>query len=137
RHNGESFSLGIEVKLPDPVREAVVKLSPPAVQKDASKHATHIRYELRLRVNEHQMAVQNEYLFLFTHSEEYEEQRLPLQGENASKGDWQFIIERAYGGDTTFRPEGKGAKRAAAIDDTLPALLRIQVENKKEFPAAT
>ena len=137
RHNGESFSLGIEAKLPDPVREAVVKLSPPAVQRDASKHATHIRYELRLRVNEHQMAVQNEYLFLFTHSEEYEEQRLPLQGENASKGDWQFIIERAYGGDTTFRPEGKGAKRAAAIDDTLPALLRIQVENKKEFPAAT
>lgn len=137
RHNGESFSLAIEAKLPVAVREAVVNLSTPAVQKDASKHPTHVRYELRLRVNEHQMAVQNEYLFLFTHSDEYDEQRLPIQGENANKRDWHFIIERAYGGDTTFRPEGKGAKRAAAIDDTLPALLRIQVENRKEFPAAT
>lgn len=137
RHNGESFSLGIEARLPDPVREAVVRLSTPAVQKDASKHPTHIRYELRLRLNEHQMAVQNEYLILFTHSDEYEAQRLPLQGENANKDDWHFIIDRAYGGDSTFRPEGKGPKRAATIDDTLPALLRIQVENKKEFPAAT
>ena len=137
RHNGESFSLGIEAKLPEPVRDAVVKLSTPAVQKDASKHPTHVRYELRLRLNEHQMAVQNEYLFLFTHSDQYEAQRLPLQGENANKDDWYFIIDRAYGGDSTFRPEGKGPKRAATIDDTLPALLRIQVENKKEFPAAT
>jgi predicted ATPase len=137
RHSGESFSLGIEARLPDSVREAVVKLSSPAVQKDVSKHPTHIRYELRLRVNEHQMAVQNEYLYLFAHSEEYEAQRLPLQGESANKNDWHFIIDRAYGGDSTFRPEGKGAKRAAQIDDTLPALLRIQVENKKEFPAAT
>ena len=137
RHSGESFSLGIEARLPDSVREAVVKLSSPAVQKDASKHPTHIRYELRLRVNEHQMAAQNEYLYLFTHSGEYEAQRLPLQGENANKNDWHFIIDRSYGGDSTFRPEGKGAKRAAKIDDTLPALLRIQVENKDEFPAAT
>lgn len=137
RHNGESFSLGIEAKLPDAVRDAVVRLSTPAVQKDASKHPTHIRYELRLRVNEHQMSVQNEYLFLFTHSEEYEAQRIPLQGENANRDAFSFIIDRAYGGDSTFRPEGKGPKRAAKIDDTLPALLRIQVENKKEFPAAT
>lgn len=137
RHSGESFSLGIEARLPDSVRDAVVKLSSPSVQKDASKHPTHIRYELRLRVNEHQMAVQNEYLYLFAHSEQYEAQRLPLQGENANKNDWHFIIDRAYGGESTFRPEGKGAKRAAKIDDTLPAFLRIQVENKKEFPAAT
>jgi predicted ATPase len=137
RHSGESFSLGIEARLPDSVSEAVVKLSSPAVQKDVSKHPTHIRYELRLRVNEHQMAVQNEYLYLFAHSEEYEAQRLPLQGESANKNDWHFIIDRSYGGDSTFRPEGKGSKRAAKIDDTLPAFLRIQVENKKEFPAAT
>jgi len=137
RHNGGSFSLGIEAKLPDFVRDEVVRLSTPAVQKDASKHPTHLRYELRFQVSEHQLAVQNEYLFLFTHSDEYEEQRLPLQGENANRDDWYFIIERAYGGDSSFRPEGKGAKRAAKIDDTLPALLRVQVESKKEFPAAT
>lgn len=137
RHNGESFSLGIEVRLPDHVREAVLALATPAVQKDPSKHPTHIRYELRLQVNAHQMAVQNEYLFLFTPSKEYEAQRLPLQGENANRGDWRFIIERAYGGESTFRPEGRGGKRSTQIDETLPALLRIQVENKAEFPAST
>lgn len=135
RHNGGSFSLGIEAKLTDVVREEVVKLSTPAVQKDASKQPTHLRYELRFQVSEHQLAVQNEYLFLFTHSDDYEAQRLPIQGENANRDDWHFIIERAYGGDSTFRPEGKGAKRAAKIDDTLPALLRIQVENKNALRA--
>lgn len=156
RHYGESFSLGIEARLPDQVRDAVVALSTPVVQKDASKQPTHIRYELRLRVNDHQMAVQNEYLFLFTHSEEYEAERLPLQGENARQQGWHFVIRREYGSDTGFRPERLGPKpptprrrsrsaeeeepeevRSARIDDTLPALLRIQVENKKEFPAAT
>lgn len=137
RHYGESFSLGIEARLPDSVREAVVALSTPTVQKDASKQPTHIRYELRLRVSAHQMAVQNEYLFLFKHSEEYEAQRLPLQGENANQDDWRFIINRAYGGESTFRPEGRGGKRSAQIDETLLALLRIQVENRAEFPAST
>lgn len=137
RHSGESFSLGIEARLPDSVREAVVALSTPTVQKDASKQPTHIRYELRLRVSAHQMAVRNEYLFLFKHSEEYEAQRLPLQGENANQDGWRFIIERAYGGESAFRSEGRGAKRPAQIDETLPALLRIQVESKAEFPAST
>nr|WP_254614404.1 ATP-binding protein [Myxococcus sp. CA056] len=82
------------------------------------------------------MAVQNEYLFLFTHSDAYEAQRLPLQGENANQDDWRFVINRAYGGESIFRPEGHGAKRSAQIDETLPALLRIQVENKAEFPAS-
>src|SRR5262249_19572009 len=81
--------------------------------------------------------VQNEYLFLFKHSEEYDAQRLPLQGESATQDDWRFIIHRAYGGESTFRPEGGRAKRSAQIDESLPALLRIQVENKAEFPAST
>jgi predicted ATPase len=136
RHNGESFSLGIEARLPEHVRAAVIALSSPAVQKDALRQPTHIRYELRLRVNAHQMAVQNEYLFLFTHSQAYEAQRIPLQGENANRNDRRFIIERAYGGESTFRPEGRGVKRSTQIDETLPALLRIQVENKAEFPAS-
>lgn len=137
RHNGGSFSLGIEARLPEEVREAVVALSTPTVQRDAAKHPTHIRYELRLRVDAHQIAVQNEYLFLFVHSEAYEEQRLPLQGENANRDDWRFIIRRAYAGESTFRPEGRGRMRSTQIDETLPALLRIQVENKAEFPAST
>jgi len=153
RHHGESFSLGIEARLPDAVRDAVVKRSTPTVQKDTSKHPTHIRYELRLRVNEHQMAVQSEYLFLFTHSDEYEADRLPLQGENARQKGWHFVIKREDGRDTRFRPERFGPaprrrsqspeeaeleeERSARIDETLPAFLRIQVENKDEFPAST
>jgi len=153
RHNGQSFSLGIEARLPDAAREAVLKRSTPAAQKDGSKHPTHIRYELRLRVNEHQMVVQNEYLFLFTQSEEYEADRLPLQGENARQKGWHFVIKREDGRDTRFRPERFGPaprrrsqspeeaeqeeERSARIDETLPALLRIQVENKDEFPAST
>ncbi len=138
RHNGESFSLGIEARLPDSVREAVVALSTPTVQKDASKQPTHVRYELRLQVDAHQMAVQNEYLFLFTYSEAYEAQRLPLQGENANQEGWRFIISRAYGAESSLRRErAQARKRLTQVDDTIPSLLRIQVENKSEFPAST
>lgn len=141
RHNGESFSLGIEALLPDVVHNAVVAGSTPAVQKDASKQPTHIRYELRFRVTLHELSVQNEYLFLFTHSEAYDARRIPLQGENANKDDWRFIISREYGRESTFRPEVKGkgksaSERSTQIDNALPAFPRIQFENKAEFPAA-
>ena len=65
---------------------------------------THIRYELRLRVNEHQMAVQNEYLYLFAHSEQYEAQRLPLQGEEPS--------QELVGGDRRLE-DGHGIEEGA------------------------
>lgn len=160
RHNGGSFSIGIEARLPDEQREKVIKRSASEVQNDPSKHPTHIRYELRFRVNAHQLAVQDEYLFLFTHSDEYEADRLPLQGENARQQGWHFVIKRENSRDTAFRPEQFGAagrlsqssdaaeedsvdeaeqeeERSARIDETLPALLRIQVESKDEFPAST
>lgn len=137
QHSGASFSLGVEARLPDVVRHQVVQLSTPAVQKEPSKQPTHIRYELRFQASERQLSVHSEYLFLFTHSDQYEAQRLPIQGENANRDGWYFIIERAHGGDSNFRPEGPGATRTSRIDDLLPALLRIQVENKQEFPAAT
>ena len=141
RHNGESFSLGIEARLPDDVRKAVVAGATPTIQKDASKHPTHIRYELRFRGTHHELSVQNEYLFLFTHSEAYEAQRLPIQGENANKDDWRFIISREYGRESTFRPEVKAKgkspnERSTQIDNTLTAFPRIRFENKAEFPAA-
>lgn len=137
RHQGGSFSLGIEARLPDHVRDAVVALSSSAIQRDSSRWPTHIRYELRLRVTAHQMAVQNEYLFLFPHSEAYEAQRIPLQGENANRDDWRFIIRRAYDGESSFRPEGRGAKeRSTQIDETLPAFPRIQFETEADFPAS-
>jgi len=156
RHNGESFSIGIEARLPDVVRQAVVELSTPLLGKEKSQLPTHMRYELRLQVDDHAMTVRNEYLFLFAYTEEYEAQRLPLQGENARQDDWHFIIRRAYGSNTTIRRERFGQKpanarlrsrltemeeleekRSVRIDDSLPALLRIHVEDKTEFPAST
>ncbi len=137
RHQGESFSLGIEARFPESVRDAVAAISSASIQRDASKRPTHIRYELRFRVDAHQLAVQNEYLFLFTHSPTYEAQRLPLQGENANQHDWRFVIRRAYGGESSFRAEGRGAKeRSTQIDDTLTAFPRIRFEAEAEFPAS-
>lgn len=137
RHHGESFSLGIEAQLPEQVKDAVVALSTPALQRDPSRWPTHIRYELRLQATAHELTVQNEYLFLFTHSENYEARRLPIQGENAIQDDWRFVIRRAYGGESSFRPEGRGAKeRATLIDQTLPAFPRLQFESEVEFPAS-
>jgi energy-coupling factor transporter ATP-binding protein EcfA2 len=137
RHSGGSFSLGIEVRLPDDVRDAVVAISTPAVRNDASKHPTHVRYELRLQVAADQITVQNEYLFLFTHSEAYEAQRLPLQGENADQDGWRFVVSRAYGAESSLRSERAHSKtRLTQVDDGIPSFLRIQVENRTDFPAS-
>jgi energy-coupling factor transporter ATP-binding protein EcfA2 len=134
----ESFSVGIEARLPDDIKKALVDASLVAVRRDPAKWPTHIRYELRLQVDDaHQLLVQNEYLFVFPHSEEYESKRLPMQGENADQQDWRFIIRRAYGSEAALRDERRGAKeRTARVDDTLTAFARLQFESDAEFSAS-
>jgi hypothetical protein len=95
RSERESFTLGIEAKLPDHIAKNLVDAAPAAVRDAPDKHPTHIRYELRLEVeSDHQLTVRNEYLFAFPLSEAYEQDRLPMQGENAGQGDWRFILKR-------------------------------------------
>lgn len=133
----QSFSVGLEARVPEEVRRALVEASIAAVQRDPGRWPTNIRYELRLAVDdEHQLIVKNEYLFVFPGSAGYEAKRLPLQGENGSQGDWRFILRRAYGSEALFRAEGRGAReRPARVDETLPAFARLQYEPEAAFPA--
>jgi predicted ATPase len=141
RAQHESFTLGMEARLPEAIATALVDASVAAVQRDSSKWPTHIRYELRLEIEEdHQLTVRNEYLFVFPHSDEYETSRLPMQGENAEQNDWRFILKRvfhrAHTSEITLRPETKGAKdREAQVDRTVAALPRLQYESEAEFRA--
>lgn len=142
RSEGASFTLGIEARLPASTAKALVDASPASIREAPAKHFTHIRYELRLEIEGgHQLTVRNEYLFVFPLSEEYEEGRLPMQGENIEQGDWRFILKR----DSPFvdeesrvvlRPETKGAKeKEAQVDRTVTALPRLQYETEAEFEA--
>lgn len=141
RAQRESFTLGMEARLPKEIATSLVEASVAAVQREPSKWPTHIRYELRLEVEEdHQLTVRNEYLFVFPHSDEYETGRLPMQGENAEQDDWRFILKRDLHwenvSELTLRPETKGAKeRKAQVDRTVAALPRIQYESEAEFRA--
>jgi len=137
RNMRESFSLGIEARLPEDVQKMLVEASPVSTQRDASKWPSHIRYEIRLQVTDaYQLLVENEYLFVFPESENYEMGRLPMQGENASQQDWRFILRREDGAEAVFRTETKPAKeRAAQVDGTLTAFARLQFESESDFVA--
>lgn len=137
RAQRESFSIGIEARLPEAIKESLFDESPAAVQRDEAKWPSHIRYELRLQVeNAHQLLVKNEYLLVFPTSQEYEAARLPMQGENANQQDWRFIIRREYGSEAVFRAETRSAKeRATEVDDTLTAFARLQYESGSDFIA--
>lgn len=137
RARRESFSLGIEARLPAAIRESLVAESPAVVQRDAAKWPGHIRYELRLQIHDaHEIVVRNEYLFVFPMSEGYEASRLPMQGENADQQDWRFLLRRESGSATIFRAETKSAKEGSAqVDDNLTAFARLQYESESEFQA--
>lgn len=137
RAQRESFSIGIEARLPETIVKSLVDSSTVSVQRDSAKWPSHIRYELRLQVDDaHQLLVRNEYLFVFPSSANYEASRLPMQGENASQEDWRFILHREYGSETTYRAETKSAqKRPTQVDDSLTALARLQFEAESDFPA--
>lgn len=136
RSQRDSFSIGLEARLPEDLQRISKESAVAAIQRDASKWPTHIRYELRLEVeDDHQLTIKNEYLFLFPQSEAYEAARLPMQGENVERQDWRFILHREYGSETIFRPESKGSReRTTQVDDTLTAFARLQYEAESEFP---
>ncbi|MEX1365929.1 MAG: AAA family ATPase [Nannocystaceae bacterium] len=141
RSERESFTLGIEAKLPEQIAKTLVDAAPAAVRDVPQKHPTHIRYELRLEVDSgHQLTVRNEYLFVFPWSEVYEQGRLPMQGENADQDDWRFILKRDFHWEQTsevvLRPETKGAKeKQTQVDRTVTALPRLHYEAEADFAA--
>ncbi len=136
-----SFFIGIEARLPDDVKTQLVGASTSAVQRDATKWPTQIRYEIRLEsAKQHQFAVQSEYLFVFPYEQAYEAGRLPMQGENANNKGWRFILKRESSwedvSEATLRPEKKGGRdRSSQVDRTALALPRLQYESESEFAA--
>jgi predicted ATPase len=138
RGNTDSFVLAVEAEIPTKHRESLVAASSASVKKNESRWPTHVRYEVRLTLaQDHQVEVRNEYLFVFPMSGLYERVRIPMQGENAERADWRFIIERAHPDKVAYRREAQGTrKRAANIDSTLLALARLQFEGESEFGVA-
>jgi predicted ATPase len=135
RGQRESFVLAVEARFPDSMKEDLLKSLPESVVRDEERWPSHIRYEIRLEIDDAtQLEVKNEYLFLFPHSEVYEANRLPVQGENANQKDWRFIIQREYGAETRYRSEtSKARERSVQIDPTLTAFARLQFESESEF----
>lgn len=142
---GKSFVLAIEAKLPEPQAKDLVACLSEAVQTNPQRHPSHIRYELRLEIHQsHELRVRSEYLFVFPMSKQYEDDRLPVQGDNAQQSDWRFIIHRDggpnFGEPTTFIPENVSIatlsdnERSTDIDDTLLGFARLQYESTTEFP---
>jgi predicted ATPase len=153
RAESTSFALGVEARLPDTIRQALIAEASAAVQRDEAKWPTHIRYEIRLQVDAaHQMLVRNEYLFVFAMSPAYEASRIPMQGENVVRDDWRFILRRDDTGTTLVpairheakldrerRPSRRTApslpERKAHVDEDRTAFARLQYESESEFIA--
>jgi predicted ATPase len=142
RSSGESFTLGVEARLPEKIVENLVQASTAPIHNSPDKHPSHIRYELRLEIQDgRKLEIRNEYLFVFPMSKAYEEGRLPMQGENANQGDWRFILKRdsPFEGESRvkLRPETKAAKeKTTQIDLTVTAFPKIQFEAEADFEAA-
>ena len=115
----ESFGLALEAAFPPvfwlPTRAAWERGRPP----------THLRYELRLRVEDgRRLLVERESLSVIARS------------EAGDDGDRRDVIRRDRSGQTVLRPEAGGApERSSRLDSTLLALPRLQYEAAAEFPA--
>lgn len=142
RGRGDSFILAMEARLPEQVQAKVLEQQGEALRRNKARWPTHVRYEVRFSITSgHALTVQNEYLFLFPMSARYEEQRLPLQGENGNQKDWIFVIRRDAGRDqseeTVFRAERRGAtERTVTLLGNLLALPRLQFDSADDYPAS-
>lgn len=134
RSGSDSFALGIEAKLPDRIACALYNAQEAAP-------VTHIRYELRLQIEDsRQLVVADENLFLFPASEAYERARRPLQAENPEKDDFRFILSRSgrANGESklVLYPDPQGAQaKTSTLDRTVLALPKLQYESESEFVA--
>lgn len=157
RSERNSFTLGIEARLPADIQRQLVEAATASIREAPEKHPTHIRYELRLEVKEaHQLIVRNESLFVYPATDDYENKRLPIQGENDASRDWLFILEREPLRDmetdeAVLRHETVGKKESpryrrtgidkspreirAEVDPTITALPLLQYQSEADFPA--
>lgn len=149
---GDDFSLVIEVKLPEDVRNrwadtlvASIKSKRQAemLRSNPTKWPSHLRYELRFEVfNERELSVKNEYLFAYPEASVPDRAVGGLLGEvNGGKEDWHFILRREYGGPAMFVDEAKTGLTDADREDKVrikPGLLAMSAVKYKpdSYPAA-
>lgn len=143
QQQGNHFILALEARLPDETVTALLEGQSNAVKEQRERWPQTIRYELRFEIlNQRELHVQNEYLFLFADKDAParreaggSEQR--LNGEFPKQA-WRFIIKREYGGEAEFKVETRqrAQPKQASISPLQLALPRVQFEAKEDFPAA-
>jgi len=118
KRRGDSIAFAVEARLPDSIVETFAETSRAGF---SQRVPSHLRYELRLRVEQRSLEVANEYLFLF--SEEGARpvagtfpQGAPTRGQVLAEADWQPVILRERGSATSFLYE------TATQDSDIPPL---------------
>lgn len=136
--HGDDFVLSIEAELPETIVTALLPLQPGPVQNNEQRWLRFVRYEIRFEIfNDRQLLIGNEYLFLFSRSNQPERGGSRLYGETGRHRDWRFIVERDREGEVAFRAEIHRAKaRPAHVDGQMLALPKVQFESSADFPAA-
>lgn len=137
RAERESFTLGLEARLPDAERAALLLAAPAAIREAPDRQWTHIRYELRLGIEQgRQLKVRDENLFVFAHTPHYAATRIPVQGQNTQHADWRFILQRSDR-TVTLRPEKKGARALQTdVEPTITAFPLIKYQPAAKFGVA-
>jgi len=137
--HGNDFVLSIEAELPETVVSALLPSQSGPVQNNEQKWLRFVRYEIRFEIfNDRQLVIGNEYLFLFSLSNQPERGGSRIYGETGRHRDWRFIVERDRQGEVNFRAEAHRTKksRPAHVDGQMLALPKVQFESSADFPAA-
>lgn len=137
--HGNDFVLSIEAELPETIVSALLPSQLGPVQNDERRWLRFLRYEIRFEIfNDRQLVIGNEYLFLFSRSNQPERGGSRLYGETRRHRDWRFIVERDRQGEVNVKAEAHRTKksRPAHVDGQMLALPKVQFESSADFPAA-
>ena len=145
---GDDCSIALEAKLPDAIRDqwveslltrTMAKAEADALRNTPARWPTHIRYELRLEVvNERDLQVRNEYLFVFPEQGRPDRSVVGIWGEsNSGQADWHFILRREVGGPAVFATE-TDTQPGSLTTRVKPGLLAMPVVkySPDSYPAA-
>ena len=104
KRQGTQFAFALEARLPEYIVETLAERSFASLVPNAPSH---LRYELKLGVEDEGLSVSAEYLFLFS-----EQGRRPRPGDfsqgrqaRPEPAEWQSVIQRAGSSPTKFTPE--------------------------------
>jgi predicted ATPase len=106
---GQSIMFSVEARLPANIVNIMANRSAASM---AERVPTHLRYEVRLDIFNHELQVAEEYLFLFTDRDKHRPTAgVPLQGAERGRRrtlphrSWQSVLHRGTGEATVFTSE--------------------------------